>query len=188
MLSASYAHCFNIWNLLQLCDVTGICLKGRISKFDGLTYFIGSGIAQLSRAELFSQNVFPAGVGIFIDQPRYPLLSLNEFLKDNSSFSAQNLPSCVVVHVLDPQPGETVLDACAAPGGKTLHIASLMQRRGRLVALEKSAERATILSRTLGNMNGFCDVFRADAAALGKKSWSMLTWMHYIVLPWCMEA
>ncbi len=38
----------------------------------------------------------------------------------------QNLPSSLVSHVLDPTPGDLILDMCAAPGGKTTHIASLM--------------------------------------------------------------
>lgn len=38
----------------------------------------------------------------------------------------QNLPSVVVGHVLGPRPGERILDMCAAPGGKTCHIAGLM--------------------------------------------------------------
>ena len=36
----------------------------------------------------------------------------------------QNLPSILAVHHLDPRPGERVLDMCAAPGGKSLHIAT----------------------------------------------------------------
>ena len=38
----------------------------------------------------------------------------------------QNLPSIIASRVLSPQPGEVVLDMCAAPGGKTSHIAMLM--------------------------------------------------------------
>ena len=38
----------------------------------------------------------------------------------------QNLPSVVTSHILDPQPSEVILDMCAAPGGKTTHIASLL--------------------------------------------------------------
>ena len=40
----------------------------------------------------------------------------------------QNLPSIIAAHVLDPQQGERILDMCAAPGGKTTAIASLMKR------------------------------------------------------------
>lgn len=54
---------------------------------------------------------------------------------------AQNLPSIVVGHVLNPQPGELVLDMCAAPGGKTLHLATLMSGRGVIIAVDRSRSR-----------------------------------------------
>ena len=47
----------------------------------------------------------------------------------------------LVTHLLDPQPGETILDACAAPGGKTTHIAELMEDRGTIWASDRSATR-----------------------------------------------
>lgn len=37
----------------------------------------------------------------------------------------------VVSHVLNPQPGERILDMCAAPGGKTTHLATLMHDQVR---------------------------------------------------------
>lgn len=50
----------------------------------------------------------------------------------------QNLPSVVVGHVLRPQPGEVIIDLCAGPGGKTSHLASLMQNQGLLVSCDRS--------------------------------------------------
>ncbi|BCG58731.1 RsmB/NOP family class I SAM-dependent RNA methyltransferase [Paenibacillus sp. URB8-2] len=51
--------------------------------------------------------------------------------------------------LLDPRPGETVLDLAAAPGGKTTHIASLMEGHGLLVSNEIHPERAKILAENV---------------------------------------
>jgi 16S rRNA (cytosine967-C5)-methyltransferase len=50
--------------------------------------------------------------------------------------------------LLDPQPGDRVLDACAAPGGKTTHLAQLMKNQGTLVALDRGEGR---LDRLVSN-------------------------------------
>ncbi|HEY8394051.1 MAG TPA: 16S rRNA (cytosine(967)-C(5))-methyltransferase RsmB [Thermaerobacter sp.] len=53
----------------------------------------------------------------------------------------QDESSMLAVHVLDPQPGETVIDVAAAPGGKSTHIAERMGDRGRVVACDIDAGR-----------------------------------------------
>ncbi len=54
-----------------------------------------------------------------------------------------------VAELLDPQPGETVLDLCAAPGGKTTHLAALMADQGLLVANETHPKRVWELAENL---------------------------------------
>lgn len=54
-------------------------------------------------------------------------------------FQVQGESSQLVSVLLSPRPYERILDACAAPGGKTTHIAELMQDCGAIVALDKSA-------------------------------------------------
>jgi len=53
----------------------------------------------------------------------------------------QDSSAQLVSQVLNPQPGETIIDACAAPGGKALHIAELMQDQGTLWACDRSVAR-----------------------------------------------
>ena len=66
---------------------------------------------------------------------------------------ASNLASCLVAHVLAPRPGECVIDLCAAPGGKSTHVASLMKACGRLFSLDHSKKKVQQLAelfRSLG--------------------------------------
>mmetsp|Transcript_25985 Transcript_25985/g.72779 ORF Transcript_25985/g.72779 Transcript_25985/m.72779 type:complete len:115 (-) Transcript_25985:910-1254(-) len=58
----------------------------------------------------------------------HQLPALNNILPD--LIALQSLPSSLVAHVLDPQPGENILDMCSSPGGKAVHIAGLMQNTG----------------------------------------------------------
>ena len=47
--------------------------------------------------------------------------------------------------LLDPQPGDIVLDACAAPGGKSTHVADLMQNKGTIYAIDRKGTRLDLL-------------------------------------------
>ena len=64
----------------------------------------------------------------------------------------QEASAMAPVTLLDPQPGEIILDLCAAPGGKTTQIAAAMTGRGLLVCNEINPKRARILSRNIERM------------------------------------
>ena len=57
----------------------------------------------------------------------------------NGQFEVQDYSSQQVARMLAPEPGMRVVDACAGGGGKTLHLAALMQNRGSLIALDTHA-------------------------------------------------
>lgn len=81
------------------------------------------------------------------------------------AFHAQSRGAMLVARTLAPEPGERVLDLCAAPGGKSTHLAALMNGEGEVLAVESNRRRAGALVRTaerLGAVN--VRVERADAA------------------------
>ena len=61
------------------------------------------------------------------------------------SFHVQDLASQLCCLALDAQPGETVLDVCAAPGGKTFTIAEMMQNKGRIFAYDLHENRVKLI-------------------------------------------
>ena len=61
-------------------------------------------------------------------------------------FYIQDPSTLLAVRELDPQPGEAILDMCAAPGGKLSYIAQLMGNQGRLVAQDNNPDRLKLLS------------------------------------------
>jgi 16S rRNA (cytosine967-C5)-methyltransferase len=63
-------------------------------------------------------------------------------------FSVQDEASQLVVALLDPQPGERVLDACAAPGGKATAIAERLGPEGSLLAIDRHARRLDLIRRS----------------------------------------
>ena len=79
-------------------------------------------------------------------------------------FEIQDLASQLVGHAAAPKPGETWWDACAGQGGKTLHLAELMENKGliwatdrntgRLAALRKRAARAQVFNYRANTWNG----------------------------------
>jgi 16S rRNA (cytosine967-C5)-methyltransferase len=69
------------------------------------------------------------------------------------AFMPQSRASMLAARALDPQPGERVLDMCAAPGAKTTQLAALMGGAGEIVALERNRARAQGLEATVRRMH-----------------------------------
>ena len=85
----------------------------------------------------------------------------------NGHVHIQDESAGLVVRVLDPQPGETVLDACAAPGGKLLYACTRMSNRGRLVAIDSHAGRLKLAAKAARDSGcSIADFVHADATAL----------------------
>lgn len=77
--------------------------------------------------------------GVFFFNPKRSIPNIKAF--KSGLFQVQDEAAQLVTLLLNPQPGETVLDACAGLGGKTGHIAQLMKNTGRLVAMDKDEKK-----------------------------------------------
>jgi len=80
-------------------------------------------------------------------------------------FTVQDPATSVSVELLDPRPGESVLDACAAPGGKTAMMAGMMEGKGELTAMDVHDDRLDTLADTIKRTGwDFVKILKGDAA------------------------
>lgn len=68
-------------------------------------------------------------------------------------FHIQDLSSQLCCKVLNPQPNDTVIDLCAAPGGKTLTIAEMLNNKGRIIAADLHEKRVKLISKAAERLN-----------------------------------
>ena len=67
-------------------------------------------------------------------------------------WAVQDSSAQLVSYLLDPQPGEVIIDACAAPGGKSLHIAELMGNEGTVWSCDRTASRTRKIQQNIDRL------------------------------------
>ena len=94
-------------------------------------------------------------------------------------FTVQDPATAISVDLLAPRGGESVLDACAAPGGKTAMIAARMKGRGELVAMDLHDDRIKVLEENKKRLKlDWIDIIKGDARhpekALGERKFDAI--------------
>ena len=87
------------------------------------------------------------------------------------SFYVQDISSMLVAHIADPKVDDTVIDVCAAPGGKALHMAELLQGTGNVEARDLTDYKVNLIRENImrSGMNNI-EAVRWDATVLDEKS------------------
>ena len=125
-----------------------------VDYYRGRCVFLGMGTACYDRADLFRLKT---GVGIEMSIWRRagPILPPLSGVRPGAMF-VQNLPSIVVTHALQPQPNDVILDMCAAPGGKSLHMASYINNQATIVACDRSRRKMLSARQAFAQAGATC--------------------------------
>lgn len=100
------------------------------------------------------------GKSVFELKSHPPLPQCKSF--QNGWFYVQDPSTLLAVNELDAQPGENILDLCAAPGGKTAYIAQQMQNRGRIVARDNQPGRLQLVRENCDRLGVSCVEFQEE--------------------------
>jgi len=104
-------------------------------------------------------------VGLILLDKYGPVAELPLFR--DGAYYVEDEAAQLIAPLVDPQPEDAVLDACAAPGGKTTHLAALMKNRGEIVAVDRSASRLRLLEDNCRRLGvGIVRSLCADATTL----------------------
>lgn len=124
-------------------------------------------LLQALAAQGLAASALPGDHGLALEGRVGDLRRLPGFQEGH--WSVQDRTAQRVVALLDPQPGERLLDACAAPGGKCTQMAERIGDRGEVWAIDRSAARLQRLDRNAARLGLSCvRSLAADAAQLAE--------------------
>ena len=98
----------------------------------------------------------------------------------NGYFTLQNINSAMAAEVLSPQPNEKIIDICAAPGGKTTHIAEKMQNRGEILAFDLHEHKIALIESAAKRLG--VDIIKARAHDMTKEIQSLIGYADRVLL------
>jgi len=97
--------------------------------------------------QLYTNSRLLPGNSDFVEFNTLPKAAL-----DSGHCYIQDPSTAIACHLLEAKPGEKILDACAAPGGKTAYLAQLMKNVGIIISCDRDGQRLQILKDNIGRL------------------------------------
>jgi NOL1/NOP2/sun family putative RNA methylase len=107
-------------------------------------------LARLEKKGVVFEKVDFLKHGFLVKKTKTSMGAFSEYLL--GLYYIQESASQLASEILDPKPGDTILDACAAPGSKTTHLSELMKNKGVIVSIDKKKNRMVALKNNLDRM------------------------------------
>ena len=173
-LHISVAQSHPLWLVQRWVKELGLEETLRVCKFNNQisSLMLRTNTLKMNRTDLIEKlrkkelKPLPATFseeGIVLQDP--PPTSELPFLKEGL-YIIQDEASQLITSVVDPKPGERILDACAAPGGKTTHMAQRMENRGEIYALDLSKGKLDLIEEMCQRLGiKIVKTVKGDAAA-----------------------
>jgi len=111
----------------------------KVTVVDGGGTPVGSGVSHQSETSILT---YRQGIAVEVKTSRTGLPSIMETpWYADGQIHLQSLPAILTSHILDPKPGETIVDLNCAPGGKTSHISQLTGNQARIIGFDRNKQK-----------------------------------------------
>src|SRR5712692_11078619 len=111
----------------------------KVTVVDGNGTPVGSGVSHASETSILT---YRQGVAVEIKNSTTGLPSIMETSwYSDGQIHLQSLPAILTSHILDPKPGETIVDLNCAPGGKTSHISQLTGNQAQIIGFDRNTQK-----------------------------------------------
>ncbi|MCR6668926.1 MAG: methyltransferase domain-containing protein [archaeon YNP-WB-040] len=126
----------------------GVARSDFVTIVDEKGFPVANGIAMQSEIDILNQR---KGLAVKVLRSRYQSASircLDEYV--SGKIYDQNIPAILTSIILEPTPHDVIVDMCAAPGGKTTHLAQLTSNKAKIYAFDNSKSK---ISKLIENIN-----------------------------------
>jgi len=108
---------------------------------------VGAGLARMSENSILTLR---QGLAIEVTSPLFRIPSLRETPEyEQGLVYPQSLPAILTSRILDPQPGETIVDLTCSPGGKLSHISQLTRGLARIIGVDRNETKISLARETV---------------------------------------